>query len=143
MTKEEQAKKELSDFLDGAAKKIPYSCPNWNSSQGRMYKPYEQNSSFSNRYRLMSPLEQTQYIDEEDIPNDVDWALPDAVIEAEPVGRKKYRWAMALAFLTAFSISYCSNIPNSQKEEPKKYEIERPVNQSNHDAPAFRQGPKK
>lgn len=143
MTKEERAKKELSDFLNNENGRIPYSCPNWNLNSGRMHRPYEQNSSFSDKYRAMSPLEQTQHINEEDIPKDVDWTLPETVVEETPVKQKNYRWVMALAFLTAFSVSYCSNSPKAHKNEQNEREFSRPINHSNYEQPAFRQGPKK
>lgn len=127
------AERELSDFLN-VQNSAPYSCPNWNISQGRMNRPYEQSASLSDRYRIMSPLEQTQYINEEDMP-DVDWSLP------KP---RNYRLVAAFAFLAAFSISYCcSNTRNVQNEVKEKCEVRSSKNYPNYEPPSFKQGPKK
>lgn len=138
---EKDANKELSDFLENETKKIPYSCPNWDSTRERMRKVYEPSQSFSDRYFRMHPLEQTQYINEEDMPSDVDWTLPKTVIEDAPIRKSGYRLVAGLAFLFGLSLSYCAQ--NSAPREEKKHEIERSVYSSKEELPAFRQGPKK
>jgi len=119
MTKEEQARKELSDFLNVESER-PYNYSNWDFEERRKLGPYEQRKSLSDRYLALPSLDETQ--------------------EIEPVKPKSYRWIFALAFLTAFSVSYCSNRP-APKEEVK-YEVQS-VNSPSYEPPAFRQGPKK
>jgi hypothetical protein len=136
MTNEEKARKELSDFLNKESSQ-PYDYSNWDIDQRRRLGPYEQRKSFSDRYRTMPSFEQTQVITEEDIPDGVDWTLSDGHRQ------RSYRWVAAFAFLAAFSISYCSNTQDVQKEIQEKYEAKSSASSPNYEPPAFRQGPKK
>jgi|GEM_PF-6624490 len=138
---QKDATKELSDFLEFESKKVPYSCSNWDEEASHMRKPYEVKKSFSDRYLKMPRLEDTQYIDEEDIPKDVDWSLPETVIEETPVRKNNYHLAIGLAVIIGFSLSYCSN--NSAPREKKKYETEHSVSAPQSEPAAFRQGAKK
>jgi len=122
MTKEEQARKELSDFLNIESER-PYNYSNWDFEERRKLGPYEQRKSLSDRYLALPSLDETQEID--------------------PVKPRNYRWVIALAFLTAFSISYCSNSRKVPKEELRECETVRQYSSSNYEPPSFRQGPKK
>lgn len=134
--KVDSAARELSDFLCTESKKVPYSCPNWNSEDGRIQRPYVQKSSLSDKYRMMPALDQTQFISEEDVPSDVDWSLP-------PVRNR--RWTFAAAFLAAFSFSlYLQSTAHPRVEKSKTdYECTKKPVSKDYDPPAFRQGPKK